>query len=143
MNDRPKPIHPAVLLRRARGRLSRYRQMPDALTAVNGRLDDVRTVNDGAWIVVRPVDGLEDHEMATATVHDPAPEVDTLLEKIGHGGRITLIGMANTGTGTLPDIRMSEVLSINGTPTAMPRANPPRAWWQFWRKNTPEQHAQT
>ena len=67
MND--QPIKAAELVRKARGGLSRYRTIPDTLTELSGRLEDVQTTgDDDAWIVVRPVDGLDDHDMATATI---------------------------------------------------------------------------
>ncbi len=141
MNE--KPITAAELLRRTRGGLSRYARATNALTELSDQLEDMETAGkNDAWIVVRPVDGLNPHKMATATIANPAPEIDQLPEGIGHGGRITLVGMANTTTGPLPDVCMSEVLTINGTPTTR-RPTPARRWWRWRRQNAPEQHAET
>ncbi len=120
MND--QPIKAAELVRKAHTGLSRYTTMPDTLAELSGRLEDVQTTGENdAWIVVRPVDGLDNHEMATATVRKPAPEVDQLLERIGRNGPITLIGIASTKTDGIALLRMTEVHSINGTPVAATR----------------------
>ena len=117
MND--GPIKAAELVRKARGGLSRYRKAPDTLTELSGTLEDVQTMGENdAWIVVRPVDGLRTHEMATATIRNPTPELDELLERIGRNGQITLIGMASTNTDAIARLRMTEIRTINGTPVA-------------------------
>ncbi len=72
-------------------------------------------------IVIRPVDRLPGHNMATATIRNPAPEVDQLLERIGRNGQITLIGIASTRTDGIAHLRLTEVHSINGTPVAATR----------------------
>ena len=114
MND--KPIKAADLMRKTHGRLSRYRTIPDTLTELSGTLEDVQTTgNDDAWIVVRPVDGRNKGDFATATIRRPTAEIDKLLEGIGENGRITLIGMANTSKDGIARLRMNEVRTINGT----------------------------
>ena len=120
MND--QPIKAAELVRKSRAGLSRYTTMPDTLTDLSGRLEDVETTGENdAWIVVRPVDGLPHHDMATATIRIPAPEVDQLLDRIGRNGRITLVGMASTSRDGIARLRMTEVHSINGAPVASTR----------------------
>ncbi len=59
--------------------------------------------------------------MATATIRNPAPEVDQLLERTGRNGRITLIGMNSTKTDGIARLRMTEVRSINRAPAAATR----------------------
>ena len=87
-----EPIKAAELVRKARTGLSRYRTMPDTLSELSGLLADVQTMGESdAWIVVRPVDGLRTHEMATAT---------------------------GTNTDGIARLRMTEVRTINGTPVA-------------------------
>ena len=120
MND--EPINAAELVRKARTGLSRYRKTPDTLTELSGLLEDVQTMGENdAWIVVRPVDGLRTHEMATATIRKPAPEIDKLLEEIGPNGRITLVGMASTSRDGIAKLRMTGVRTINATAVAAGR----------------------
>ena len=120
MND--QPIKAAELVRKARTGLSRYTTMPDTRTELTGQLEDVQTTGENdAWIVVRPVDGLPHHDMATATIRIPTPEVDQLLERTGRNGRITLVGMASTSRDGIARLRMTEVHSINGAPVAATR----------------------
>ena len=139
-----EPTKAAELVNRAHEDLSRYRNRPDTLTELSGHLEDVETTDtDDAWIVVRPVDGLRAHQMATATVRKPTAEIDQLLESIGRNGRITLVGMASPSRDGIARLRMTDVRTINGTPTATPPTNRPRRWGQFWRNSTPEHHAQT
>ena len=120
-----EPIKAAELVRKARTArtgLSRYTTMPDTLSELSGLLEDVQTMGgNDAWIVVRPVDGLRMHEMATATIRNPTREIDELLERIGPNGRITLIGMASTNTDEIARLRMTEVRTVNGTPVAARR----------------------
>ena len=114
-----KPIKAAELVRKARTGLSRYTTMPDTLSELSGLLEDVQTMGENdAWIVVRPVDGLRTHKMATATIRNPTPELDELLERIGRNGRITLVGMASTNTDAIARLRMTEVRTVNGTAVA-------------------------
>ena len=109
------PVQAAKLARKARGGLSRYRRVPDTLTEIAGTLEDVQTTpENGAWIVVRPVDGLKVGQFASAMVHNPTPEVDRMLEGIGKDGRITLLGMASADSADLSCVRMNEVHAING-----------------------------
>lgn len=110
------PVQAAELARKARGGLSRYTKTPDTLTEIAGTLEDVQTMPEGgAWIVVRPVDGVKTSEFASATVRKPTPEVDRMLESIGKDGRITLLGMASADSADLSCVRMSKVHAINGT----------------------------
>lgn len=112
-----EPIKAAELVRKARTGLSRCRTMPDTLSELSGLLEDVQTTGENdAWIVVRPVDGIPSHEMATATIRNPTPEADRLLEAIGRNGRITLVGMASTSGDGIARLRMTEVRTINNTP---------------------------
>ncbi len=148
-SSREEPITAKELLRTADDRLSRYRNMPDTLTTVTGHLEDARTVwgNEAALVILRPVDGLNHHHMVTATIRKPTPDIDEVLEKIGPGGRITLVGMARPTRGAKPDIEMSTVHTINNVPTTPPkrgthRPTPPRRWWQWWRQDAPEHHAE-
>jgi hypothetical protein len=114
-----KPIKAAELVQRTRNRLSRYGEAPPTLTELRGVLEDVETTGENdALIIVRPVDGLGEHEMATATIRKPAPETDRLLERIGRNGRITLVGMASTGSDSLARVVMREVRTINGKTAA-------------------------
>ena len=114
-----KPIKAANLVGKAHDGLSRYRNTPDTLTELSGQLEDVQTTGeDDAWIVVRPVDGLPKHCMATATIRKPTVEIDLLLEGIGRNGPITLVGMASTSSDGIARLRMNEVHTINGTPVA-------------------------
>ena len=118
-----EPIKAAELVRKTRTGLSRYKVTPDTLTELSGFLEDVETTGeDDAWIVVRPVDGLNEHEMATATINKPTPEIDRLLEEIGRNGRITLVGIANTGRDGTARVRMTDVHTLNGTAVAAARA---------------------
>ena len=120
MND--EPIKAADLIAKAQGNLSRYRHAPDTLTQLSGQLEDVETTGENdAWIVVRPVDGLPRHHMATATIRKPTAEIDELLEEIGRTGRITLVGMASTNKDGIAVLRMNTVHTINGV-----RTNPER-----------------
>ena len=117
-----QPINAAELVLKGRTGLSRYKTIPGTLTKLSGWLEDVETTgDDDAWIVIRPVDGLPGHNMATATIRNPAPEVDQLLKRIGRNGRITLIGIASTKTDGIAHLRLTEVHSINGTPVAATR----------------------
>ncbi len=117
-----QPINAAELVLKGHTGLSRYKTIPGALAELSDRLEDVETTgDDDAWIVIRPVDGLPGHNMATATIRKPAPEVDQLLERIGRNGPITLIGIASTKTDGIALLRMTEVHSINGTPVAATR----------------------
>ena len=110
-----KPIPAAELARKAREGLSRYRHQPNTLVEIEGTLDDVETTPDGgAWIVIRPVKGLGGHNFASATIAKPSTEVDRLLEDIGKGGEITLVGLATAGKDTITRVRMHEVHTING-----------------------------
>ena len=110
-----QPIKAAELVAKTHGGLSRYRKAPDTLTELSGQLEDVETTGeDDAWIVVRPVDDLPKHHMATATVRKPTAEIDELLEEIGRTGRITLVGMACPNTGEIAKLRMTDVRTING-----------------------------
>ena len=75
MND--EPVKAAELVRKTHGGLSRYRTIPDTLTELSGTLEDVQTIeNDDAWIVVRPVDGLNKGDFATATIRRPTAKID-------------------------------------------------------------------
>ncbi|MCY4122791.1 MAG: hypothetical protein OXG72_17930, partial [Acidobacteria bacterium] len=115
MND--EPIKATDLVAKTQGGLSRYRNAPDTLTELSGRLEDVETTGENdAWIVVRPVDGLPEHNMATATIRKPTAEIDQLLEGIGRDGRITLVGMAAPGTDGIARLRMTSVRTFNGPP---------------------------
>ena len=117
-----KAIKAADLVGKAHGGLSRYQNAPDTVTELSGELEDVQTMGeDDAWIVVRPVNGLPTHEMATATIRKPRAEIDELLERIGRKGRITLVGMANTSSDGIARLRMHEVHTINGTPVGARR----------------------
>ena len=116
------PIPAADLARKAREGLSRYRHQPNALVQMDGTLDDVETTPDGeAWIVVRPVDGMNPHDFASATVDDPSPAVDQVLESIGKGGRISLVGLATAGSDAIARVRMHEVHTGNGIPVGQRR----------------------
>ena len=115
MDDNPIPA--AELAAKAHQGLSRYRHGPDTLTEIAGALEDVETTPDGdAWIVVRPVDGLNPHEFASATIPEPEPEIDLVLERVGRGGRITLVGMANVEKDNIARVRMMKVHTVNGAP---------------------------
>ena len=137
-----KPISAAELVRKTRGQLARYANPTGALAELSGLLDDVRTINGkDAWVVVRPVDGLDDYVMASATIPEPRPEIDSLLEQIGPNGRIELIGMAVATKNEIAKLRMIEVHTVNGTPTATPHRPRPapeptrHRWWRLWRNN--------
>ncbi|MYD84705.1 MAG: hypothetical protein F4137_02470 [Acidobacteria bacterium] len=137
-----KPISAAELVRKTRRQLARYANPTGTLAELSGLLDDVRTIDgNDAWIVVRPVDGLDDYVLATGTIPEPTPEIDSLLERIGPNGRIELIGMAVATKDEIAKLRMVEVHTVNGTPTATPRPARPapeparRRWWQLWRNN--------
>jgi len=113
MND--EPIKAAELVRNTRRGLSRYSNAENTLTDLSGVLEDVETTgDDDAWIVVRPVDGLPKHHMATATIRKPTAEIDLLLKGIGRDGHITLVGMAGPTTGEIAKLRMTDVRTING-----------------------------
>ena len=115
MND--EAIKAAELVSKTQAGLSRYRNAPDTLTELSGQLEDVETTGENdAWIVVRPVDGLPEHHMATATVRNPTAEIDQLLEGIGRNGRITLVGMVGPTRDGIAKLRMTDVRRINGTP---------------------------
>lgn len=110
-----EPVKAADLVAKTHGGLSRYRNAPDTLTELSGELEEVETTGENdAWIVVRPVDGLPKHHMATATVRKPTAEIDELLERIGRSGRITLVGTAGPSRDGISKLRMSEVRTING-----------------------------
>ena len=112
-----EPTKAAELVNKTQGGLSRYENTGDTLTDLSGQLEDVETTGeDDAWIVVRPVDGLPKHLMATATVRKPTPEIDELLKGIGRKGRITLVGTAYPSTGEIAKLRMTDVRTINGVP---------------------------
>lgn len=143
MNE--EPIKAAELVRNAPRKLARYSPANATLTRLSGYIEDVRTIeSNDAWIVVRPVDGLPEHVMGTATIPDPRPEIDKILEKAGQGGRIALVGVAVASTDEIAKLRMTSVHTVNGVATARPaapgtpRPKPPRArrrWWQWWRPN--------
>lgn len=118
------------------------------LTKVSGRLSNVQTINgNDIWIIVRPVDCLAVFVMATATIPKPGQHIDEVLKKVGPNGRIKLVSMATASVDGIPELHMSKVHSVNGTPTRTPyRPHPTpapakRRWWQWWRKNEIQQDA--
>ena len=148
---REQPIKASELVRNAPRTLTRYAGTRETLTELSGLIDDVRTIDrNDAWIVVRPVDGLPDYIMATATIASPRTEIDEALERAGRHGRITLVGMAVATTDQIAKLRMTEVQTVNGIPTAKParpstpRPTPTRAarrWWQWWQNDETGQDA--
>lgn len=139
---REKAISAAELVRKTQRQLGRYAEPIPTLAELNGLLEDVGTIDsNNAWVIVRPIDGLADHVMATATIPDPRPEIDSLLERIGPNGRIQLIGIAVATQDRIAKLQMTEVHTVNGTPTATPhpaRRTPDpakRGWWQWWRNS--------
>ena len=122
------------------------------LIELTGLIEDVRTIDrNDAWLVVRPVDGLADHIMATATIPNPRVEIDEALENAGRDGRITLVGISVASSDRIPKLRMTEVHTVNGIPTARPAPSRPALpsptgkaprWWQRWRNNETNANAQ-
>ena len=97
--------------------LARYQEPREDLVRVAGRLRDVSSLYaepDTAWIAVDGIEGLEDHELLTASIRNPAPETDAALERIGRDGRIALDGLARNTPGNIGAVlHMHEVRRIN------------------------------
>ena len=77
--------------------LARYQEAREDLVVVAGRLRQVTnldTTPDTAWITINNIEGLEDYELLTASLKNPAAGTDALLEQIGRHGPITLEGRA-------------------------------------------------
>ena len=119
-------ISAAEFLQGQRTQLARYQEAREDLVRVAGRLRNVSSLQgapDTAWIAVDGIEGLEDHELLTATITSPAPETDAALERIGRDGRITLEGRARNTPDGMQTLHMHEVRRINehvvpGEPTS-------------------------
>ena len=109
------PVEAAALIQETGTGLSRYQKREKVLVRVRGRLEDVRTLNSGeAWIIVRDMAGRPAYEMTTATIPEPGPHVDQVLQGIGVGGDIVLVGEALASTDLVHKLEMEPVHAING-----------------------------
>ena len=117
----PGAVTAAELVAGQKPGLTRYRNAGDVLTEAGGTLEDVYTFGERVWIVMRPVDGIKEHQFVGAAIHEPTAEIDAVLQEIGPGGRITLVGMANANRTLITEVRMETVLSVNGVPTGETR----------------------
>ena len=123
-------ISAAAFLGGRRSELARYQETREDLVRVVGRLRQVSNLTadpDTAWITVDRIEGLEDHDLLTATIKSPAPETDAVLERIGRNGQITLEGCARNTPNTIQALHMHEIRRINEyvvpateAPTALP-----------------------
>lgn len=109
-------ISAADFLEGQKGELARYQEAREDLVRVAGRLREVSnldTAPDTAWITVDSIEGLEDHELLTATLKSPAPDTDAVLEQIGRNGPITLEGRARNTPDRIGVLHMHEIRRIN------------------------------
>ena len=63
--------------------------------------------------MVDSVDGLEENELVSAEMKNPAPETDAALEQVGRNGQITLEGRARNTPGRVGTLHMHEIRRIN------------------------------
>ena len=113
-SDERGAISAAEFLGGQRSELARYQEVREDLVRVTGRLREVSNLDaDTVWIAVDSIEGLEDHELLTATIKSPAPETDAVLERIGRNGQITLEGRARNTPGRVEALHMHEIRRIN------------------------------
>ena len=90
-------ISAAAFLGGQSNELARYQEAREDLVRVVGRLRQVSSLivdPDTASLTLDRIEGLDDHDLLSATIKSPAPGTDALLERIGRNGRITLEGCA-------------------------------------------------
>ena len=109
-------ISAADFLEGQKSELARYQEAREDLVRAAGRLrvvSNLNTAGDTAWITVDSIEGLKDHELLTATLKNPAPDTDAVLEQIGRNGPITLEGRARNTPGRMGVLHMHEIQRIN------------------------------
>ena len=110
-----QPITAAELAKRVRIGLSRYTKAGPERTAVVGKLDNVSNLGEGSlFVTVRHVADLDKTDFCSATITGKSRAIDEVLERIGKGGNVELIGTAVSRKDALPAVEMSMVERVNG-----------------------------
>ena len=110
-----QPITAAELAKRVGIGLSRYTKARPERTAVIGKLDNVTNLgNRSLFVTVRHVADLGKTEFCSATITATSRAIEEVLERIGKGGNVELIGTAVSRKDALAAVEMSTVESVNG-----------------------------
>ena len=107
-------IDAAELAGRIGSGLSRYSTTAPTLTRLQGTLAQVNSIGAGVMVLLRDIPGLDRNDLCSALIGRATGTLDELLQTIGKGGSITLVGSATASRETLAVVRMEDVASING-----------------------------
>ena len=108
-----QPIEAADLAKGTREGLSRYERKDAQLTRIQGTLEQVNTIDTRILLLLRNVPGFDQNELCSGIIERASGPVDEVLQRIGKGGPVTLVGPGTaSGEGTAR-VRLTSVQAIN------------------------------